>query len=64
MQLALPALICFSIQMKTQIQSTAVAHRAWPNPNGTYLSGFAPFSCRAENEVVTPLAGLSKCHSA
>ncbi len=33
MRLALPALICFAIQMKTQIQSTAVAHRAWPNPS-------------------------------
>jgi len=33
MQLALPALVCFAIQVKTQIQGTAVAQRAWPNPS-------------------------------
>ena len=33
MRIAIPALVCFAIQMKTQIQSTAVAHRAWPNPS-------------------------------
>ena len=33
MRLALPALVCFAIHMKTQIQGKAVAHRAWPNPS-------------------------------
>src|SRR6266568_1250625 len=33
MRLALPALVCFAIQVKTQIQSTAVAQRARPNPS-------------------------------
>jgi len=28
-----PALVCFAIQMQTQTQSTAAAHRAWPNPS-------------------------------
>ncbi len=33
MRFALPALVCFAIQVKTQIQGTAVAQRAWPNPS-------------------------------
>ncbi len=28
-----PALVCFAIQMQTQRQRTAAAHRAWPNPS-------------------------------
>ena len=30
-RLSSPALVCFAIQMQTQTQSTAAAHRAWPN---------------------------------
>ena len=32
-RLALPGLVCFAIQMKTQIHSMAAAHRARPNPS-------------------------------
>jgi hypothetical protein len=32
-QLAPLALVCFAIQMQTQTQCTAAAHRAWPNPS-------------------------------
>jgi len=32
-QLASPALLCFAIQMETQIQGKAVAQRAWSNPS-------------------------------
>ncbi len=33
MQFALPALVCFAIQVKTQIQSKVAAHQARPNPS-------------------------------
>jgi len=33
MQLVQPALVCFAIQMKTQIHGRAVAQRAMPNPS-------------------------------
>ena len=33
MRFALPALVCFAIQMKAQIQSKVAAHRARPNPS-------------------------------